>query len=94
MQLAGRRLKVARQVRLLDVCDASPDLPFVFGCREGACGTCLVAVQPGSGVNEIDELETILLEAMSIESPRARLGCQIRIVGPAVIDPWSETLPG
>jgi ferredoxin len=92
VQLAGRRLKVARQVRLLDVCDASPDLPFVFGCREGGCGTCLVAVEPGSGVNEVDEVESIILEAMSIDSPEARLGCQLRIVGPAVIDPWPDTV--
>eukprot|EP00525_Craspedostauros_australis_P007948 CAMPEP_0198112204 /NCGR_PEP_ID=MMETSP1442-20131203/4087_1 /TAXON_ID= /ORGANISM="Craspedostauros australis, Strain CCMP3328" /LENGTH=319 /DNA_ID=CAMNT_0043768901 /DNA_START=248 /DNA_END=1207 /DNA_ORIENTATION=- len=66
--LAGedlRRLLLRKSIRLYDDRTARFDMPHVYGnCGgEGACGTCLVAVQEGQELlNDCDEHETLLLK--------------------------------
>jgi ferredoxin len=72
--------------RLIELCDAHVT-PLQFGCRAGACGTCLLRVLEGmSNLSSMTENEEILLPALT-EDPAGRLGCQLQVFGPVRLIP-------
>ena len=57
--------------------------PVLFGCRTGICGTCLISIDEDSLSNCIpaDTAEREVLDMIADHEPRARLACQLRILG-------------
>jgi ferredoxin len=53
--------------------------PVLFGCRTGICGTCLVEIVGDVLPPEPDEQE--ILEILAPNNKKARLACQINIIG-------------
>lgn len=79
-------LRARQGQRLIELCDAHVT-PLQFGCRAGACGTCLLRVAEGmSNLSAVTENEEILLPALT-DDPSARLGCQLEVLGPVRVVP-------
>ena len=76
-------IEVRKGERLLEA-DDRIGLPIEFGCRGGACGTCIVEVIDGmENLGEkTDEEEAILPLIVDEGDTRSRLACQVRIQGP------------
>jgi 2Fe-2S ferredoxin len=71
---------------LIELCD-SHLTPLQFGCRAGACGTCLVQVVEGMhNLSDLTDNEKILLPALT-DDPSARLACQLRVLGRVCVVP-------
>tara|TARA_B100001094_G_C18145673_1_gene780532 strand:- start:23 stop:307 length:285 start_codon:yes stop_codon:yes gene_type:complete len=65
---------------LIDMCE-DQDTSILFGCRDGACGACMVKVLEGSEfLSPIGEDEKDFLETMAAE-PDERLACQCKVSG-------------
>jgi 2Fe-2S ferredoxin len=72
--------------RLIELCDLHLT-PLHFGCRAGACGTCLVRVVEGmENLSAVTTNEEILLPALT-DDPAARLACQLLVLGPVCLVP-------
>jgi ferredoxin len=85
LRIGDRVLAVTTGTPLLEVCE-NEDLPLCFSCRDGACGTCLVhVVEGGENLSPRSENEDIVLPELS-DDPRARLACQVRVLGPVRIE--------
>lgn len=66
---------------LTDICDEYPN-SLLFGCRDGACGTCLIEVMSGpENLTPVTEIERDMLDVMAEDNDRARLGCQCTVKG-------------
>jgi 2Fe-2S ferredoxin len=77
----GLRVQVEEGICLTDVCDAHPT-SLLFGCRDGACGTCLVEVVEGStNLSAVTDIERDMLDVMAEGNPYARLACQCLVKG-------------
>lgn len=62
------------------------DTSILFGCRDGACGACMIKVLDGSeNINKMDEDEQDFLETMAAE-PNERLACQCKVTGDVTIE--------
>jgi ferredoxin len=64
----------------------SPHQVIPFGCRAGACGSCVIEVVEGGdslGNNDDDEVE--FLEDLGKSDGNHRLACQCRLWGDAII---------
>lgn len=60
--------------------DHSTDI--LLGCRDAACGTCLIEVTDGlTDLSPITDQEEILLSALAEGVDNARLACQCRVAG-------------
>ena len=64
-----------------DLCDRH-STGVLLGCRDAACGTCLIEVLEGvEDLSPITEGEEILLSALAEDVPNARLACQCEVCG-------------
>ncbi len=65
---------------LIDMCE-DHDTSILFGCRDGACGACMVKVLDGlDKLSPMQDDERDFLETMAAE-PNERLACQCRVYG-------------
>lgn len=65
---------------LIDMCE-DHDTSILFGCRDGACGACMVRVLEGSEhLSPMQDDEKDFLETMAAE-PDERLACQCKVYG-------------
>ncbi|MFW7379706.1 MAG: 2Fe-2S iron-sulfur cluster-binding protein [Oligoflexus sp.] len=65
---------------LIDMCE-DYDTSILFGCRDGACGACMVRVLDGSDhLSPMKDDEKDFLETMAAE-PDERLACQCKVYG-------------
>ena len=57
--------------------------PVLFGCRTGICGTCVVELDETSltKVKPADDDEKEILEVYAPDNLRARLACQLQLIG-------------
>jgi ferredoxin len=86
VSVGGVLLHASEGQRLIELCDAHVT-SLQFGCRAGACGTCLVRVVEGmSNLSAPTENEEILLPALT-DDPAGRLGCQLQVLGPVCLVP-------
>jgi ferredoxin len=77
--------------------DVAPDYPMInlsdehdtsilFGCRDGACGACMIRVLAGGeNISPMQDHEKDFLETMAAE-PNERLACQCRVKGDVTIE--------
>ncbi len=70
---------------LIDMCEEH-DTSILFGCRDGACGACMVKVKQGAeNLSKMQDDERDFLETMAAEA-NERLACQCRVYGDVVLE--------
>lgn len=70
---------------LIDMCE-DHDTSILFGCRDGACGACMVKVISGADkLSPMQDDERDFLETMAAE-PDERLACQCKVHGDVVLE--------
>lgn len=70
--------------KMIDMCDEY-DTSILFGCRDGACGACMVQVDSGAeNLSAMDEDEKDFLETMNA-CENERLACQCKVHGDVVL---------
>lgn len=70
---------------LIDMCEEH-DTSILFGCRDGACGACMVRVISGAeNLSPIKDDEKDFLETMAAE-PNERLACQCKVFGDVTLE--------
>lgn len=70
---------------LIDMCE-DQDTSILFGCRDGACGACMVRVKEGSEhLSKMGDDEKDFLETMAAESDE-RLACQCKVYGDVILE--------
>lgn len=66
--------------KMIDMCHEY-DTSILFGCRDGACGACMVQVDSGAEhLSKMDEDERDFLETMNAHD-NERLACQCQVYG-------------
>jgi ferredoxin len=80
-----KTIEVAVGAAIIDVCE-NHDTSILFGCRDGACGACMVKVLEGAkNLSPMEEQERDFLETMAARDDE-RLACQCKVLGDAVIE--------
>lgn len=70
---------------MIDMCEEH-DTSILFGCRDGACGACMVKVVEGKdNLSKMEDDEKDFLETMAAE-PDERLACQCKVYGDVVVE--------
>ncbi len=70
---------------IIDVCE-NEDTSILFGCRDGACGACMVRVlENPQNLSPISDQEQDFLEAMAARDDE-RLACQCRVLGNVTVE--------
>ena len=70
---------------LIDMCE-DHDTSILFGCRDGACGACMVKVLKGADkLSPMKDDEKDFLETMAAEEDE-RLACQCKVHGDVVLE--------
>lgn len=70
---------------LIDMCE-DHDTSILFGCRDGACGACMVKVVSGAEhLSPMGDDEKDFLETMAAE-PDERLACQCKVSGDVTLE--------
>ena len=70
---------------LIDMCDEH-ETSILFGCRDGACGACMIRVIDGAeNLSTMEDHERDFLETMAAEEDE-RLACQCRVTGDVKIE--------
>ncbi len=78
-------IEVPQNYALIDMCE-DHDTSILFGCRDGACGACMIRVKEGSeNLSKIQDDEKDFLETMAAEE-NERLACQCKVLGDVVIE--------
>jgi ferredoxin len=78
-------LDVTDNYPLIDMCE-DHDTSILFGCRDGACGACMVRVISGAdNLSEMKDDEKDFLETMAAE-PDERLACQCKVKGDVTLE--------
>lgn len=73
-------IEVAEGYALIDMCE-DYDTSILFGCRDGACGACMVRVLEGAeNLSPMKDDEKDFLETLAAE-PEERLACQCKVYG-------------
>jgi len=76
-----KTVEVEANQTLTDICDEHP-ISLLFGCRDGACGTCLIEVTHGiENISPVTDIERDMLDVMAEDNPLARLACQCTVLG-------------
>jgi ferredoxin len=76
---------VADNYALIDMCEQF-DTSILFGCRDGACGACMVRVISGAeNLSPMKDDEKDFLETMAAQ-PNERLACQCRVKGDVTLE--------
>jgi ferredoxin len=70
---------------LIDICEEY-DTSILFGCRDGACGACMIRVKKGDeNISKKLDDEKDFLETMAAED-NERLACQCKVFGDIEIE--------
>ena len=78
-------INVPLDYALIDMCE-DHDTSILFGCRDGACGACMIRVLEGAeNLTPMKNDEKDFLETMAAE-PNERLACQCKVKGDVVIE--------
>lgn len=78
-------IEVSENAAIIDVCE-SLDTSILFGCRDGACGACMIRVlENPQNLSPMEENERDFLETMAARDDE-RLACQCRVLGDVTIE--------
>lgn len=80
-----KTLDVENDAAIIDVCE-NVETSILFGCRDGACGACMVRVlENPQNLSPMEEHERDFLETMAARADE-RLACQCRVRGDVSIE--------
>jgi ferredoxin len=80
-----KTIDVSQGYAMIDMCEEH-DTSILFGCRDGACGACMIRVLEGpQNLSPMQESERDFLETMAAES-NERLACQCKVLGDVKIE--------
>ena len=88
------KVEITTDNKTIDVCDGYPlidmcdqhETSILFGCRDGACGACMIRVIDGAeNLSTMQDHERDFLETMAAEEDE-RLACQCRVTGDIKIE--------
>ena len=80
-----KTIEVKEGYAMIDMCE-DYDTSILFGCRDGACGACMVKVLEGAdNFSKMEDDERDFLETMAAE-PDERLACQCKVLGDVTIE--------
>ncbi|MEY4630896.1 MAG: hypothetical protein RIQ81_1016 [Pseudomonadota bacterium] len=80
-----KTIDVADGYALIDMCE-DHDTSILFGCRDGACGACMVKVISGAEkLSPMQDNEKDFLETMAAR-PDERLACQCKVYGDVTLE--------
>ncbi len=80
-----KTIDVQAGLPLIDMCE-DHDTSILFGCRDGACGACMVRILKGAEfVSKMEDSEKDFLETMAAED-NERLACQCKVYGDVVLE--------
>jgi ferredoxin len=80
-----KSIEVEDNAAIIDVCE-NEDTSILFGCRDGACGACMVRVlENPQNLSLMEEHERDFLETMAAREDE-RLACQCRVLGDVTIE--------
>lgn len=78
-------IDVVDNYALIDMCE-DQDTSILFGCRDGACGACMIRVLDGAdNLSPMEDHERDFLETMAAEA-NERLACQCKVRGDVKIE--------
>lgn len=78
-------IEVKEGYQLIEMCE-DHDTSILFGCRDGACGACMVKVLEGAEhISPMESDEKDFLETMAAED-NERLACQCKVFGDVKIE--------
>lgn len=78
-------IDVPENYALIDMCE-DYDTSILFGCRDGACGACMVRILEGeTNLTPMKDDERDFLETMAAQE-NERLACQCRVKGDVVLE--------
>lgn len=81
----NKTLTVEDNAAIIDVCE-DEDTSILFGCRDGACGACMIkVVENPQNLSPMEEHEQDFLETMAAREDE-RLACQCRVLGDVTIE--------
>jgi|APGre2960657505_1045072.scaffolds.fasta_scaffold145312_2 2Fe-2S ferredoxin len=81
----NKTIEVTQGYAMIDLCE-DHDTSILFGCRDGACGACMIRVLEGvENLSPIRDDERDFLETMAAE-PNERLACQCKVLGDVKIE--------
>lgn len=76
----NKSIQVPDNYKLIDMCEEH-DTSILFGCRDGACGACMIKVKEGAeNLDRMKDDERDFLETMAAEDDE-RLACQCQVTG-------------
>ncbi len=80
-----KTVEVLPGTNLIDMADQH-DTSILFGCRDAACGACMIRVLEGKdNISKMDDNERDFLESMAAREDE-RLACQCKINGDVTIE--------
>ena len=80
-----KTIDVVEGYALIDMCE-DHDTSILFGCRDGACGACMVKVISGADkISPMQDNEKDFLETMAAR-PDERLACQCKVYGDVTLE--------
>lgn len=80
-----KTIDVPQGYAMIDMCE-DHDTSILFGCRDGACGACMVRVLEGADhLSPMKDDERDFLETMAAE-PNERLACQCKVLGDVTLE--------
>ena len=75
-----KTIDIKEGLPLIDMCE-DYDTSILFGCRDGACGACMIRVTKGAeNISKMEDSERDFLETMAAED-NERLACQCKVYG-------------
>ncbi len=78
-------IDVVQGYPLINMCEEH-DTSILFGCRDGACGACMVRIKEGAeNLSPIQDDEKDFLETMAADETE-RLACQCKVYGDVVLE--------
>ena len=80
-----KTIEVPENAKIIDICE-NEDTSILFGCRDGACGACMVRVLKNpQNLSKMEEHERDFLETMAATDDE-RLACQCKVLGDVEIE--------
>ena len=80
-----KTLDVKDDESIIDACE-NTDTSILFGCRDGACGACMIRVlENPQNLSPMEEHEKDFLETMAARE-NERLACQCKVRGDVTIE--------
>ena len=81
----NKTIEVEKGSSIIDVCE-NEETSILFGCRDGACGACMIRVlENPQNLSTMEDHERDFLETMAARDDE-RLACQCKVLGDVTVE--------